>query len=323
MAVKYQDYYGILGLPRSAGQDEIRKVYRKLARKYHPDVNKGHDSEEKFKQIAEAYEVLGDPDSRRKYDSLGSNWRMGQEFSPPPPPEGQDGIHYEFSGSGAEQFAGDGAFSDFFEALFSGMGRHGSSFAHNGSAGRHAGRGADHEAELTISLEEAYHGANKAVSMQTSDIDDQGRIHRGVKDYNVNIPRGVTEGSRIRLAGQGGVGAGSAGDLYLRIHIAHHPTFSLHGRNLEVTLSISPWEAALGAKVTIPTLEGHATLAIPAGTQSGQRLRLREKGLPASGSSERGDLIAITRISIPANLSAQERELFQRLASTSRFNPRQ
>lgn len=323
MAVRYQDYYEILGLSRSAGQDEIRKAYRKLARRYHPDVNKGRDSEEKFKQIAEAYEVLSDPEKRRKYDSLGSNWRMGQEFSPPPR-GGRGGIHYEFSESDAGPFADAGGFSDFFEALFSGLGRQPPS-GRGGAAGRRPGRGADHEAEITISLEEAYNGTKKAVSLQTTEVDERGRTRRSFKEYNISIPKGVTEGSRIRLAGQGGegAGAGQAGDLYLRVHIAPHPAFKLQDRNIEISLSVTPWEAALGARVTLPTLEGRATLSIPAGTQSGQRIRLRGKGMPARGSSEPGDLIATAQICVPTNLSARERELFERLAANSRFNPRQ
>lgn len=322
MAVRYQDYYEILGLSRSAGQDEIKKAYRKFARRYHPDVNKDRGSEEKFKQIAEAYEVLGDPDKRRKYDSLGSNWQMGQEFSPPPRND-HGRVHYEFSGSDSGPFADASGFSDFFEAIFSGLGGQ-ASFDRGGASGRIRRKGPDHEAEITISLEEAYNGARKAVSLQTSEIDPQGRVRRGVKDYNISIPRGVTEGSRIRLTGQGGTGPGTsqAGDLYLHVHIAPHPSFTLQDRNLEVTLPVTPWEAALGAKVTLPTLEGRATLSIPAGTQGGQRIRLRGKGMPARGTMEAGDLIATIQVSIPTNLTSAEKKLFESMASVSRFNPR-
>ncbi|MEI6972050.1 MAG: DnaJ C-terminal domain-containing protein [bacterium] len=323
MTVKYQDYYEILGLPRTAEQEVIRKAYRKLARRYHPDVNKGRDAEEKFKQIAEAYEVLGDPEKRRRYDSLGSNWQMGQEFRPPPGGD-RGGVHYEFSGGGGGPFGGGGGFSDFFESLFSGLGRE-SPFEHGGAAGRPRRTGSDHEAQITISLEEAYHGARKAVSLQTTDVDQQGRMRRGVKDYNVNIPRGVAEGSRIRLAGQGGSagGAGEAGDLYLNVHIAPHPSFKVNDRNIETTFRVTPWEAALGAKVSLPTLEGQATLSIPAGTQGGQKIRLRGRGMPARGSLAAGDLIATVQVGIPTSLTAAERKLFESLASTSRFNPRQ
>ncbi|MEI6807455.1 MAG: DnaJ C-terminal domain-containing protein [bacterium] len=323
MTVKYQDYYEILGLPRSAAQDEIRKSYRKLARRYHPDVNKSRDAEEKFKQIAEAYEVLGEPEHRKKYDSLGKNWRMGQEFSPPPR-NARSGTHYEFSESDAGQFDTAGGFSDFFEAIFSGLGRQ-TPFQHGETAGRRTRRGADHETELTISLEEAYQGATKAVSLQTTEEDGQGKLHRGLKDYNIRIPRGVTEGSRIRLTGQGGSGDGSsqAGDLYFRIHIAPHPTFRIQDRNLEVTLPVTPWEAALGDKVPLATLEGQAALTIPPGTQGGQRIRLRGKGMPARGTMAPGDLFATVQISIPTSLTAREKELFQSLADQSTFNPRQ
>lgn len=326
MSIRYQDYYEILGLSREATQDEVRKAYRKLARRYHPDVNKNRDAEDKFKQVAEAYEVLGDPEKRKKYDSLGDNWRMGQEFTPPPR-GGRGEAGYDFSQTGDGRFDEAGDFSDFFEAIFSGLGRQTSfdQFGRGETAGRRSARGADQETDLTISLEEAYHGASKAVSLQTTEVDERGRLRRGLKDYNIKIPRGVADGSRIRLSGQGGSGAGSgpAGDLYFRIHIAPHPAFRIQDRNLEVDLHVTPWEAALGAKVMLPTLEGRATLSIPAGTQGGQRIRLRGKGLPARGSMEAGDLFAKVQISIPTNLSARERELFQSLAAHSKFNPRQ
>ena len=323
MAVKYQDYYAILGLPRSATQEDIKKAYRRLARKYHPDVNKSRDAEAKFKEMAEANEVLGDPENRRKYDALGSNWRMGQEFRPPPD-GGQDNIHYSFNGRGPGQFGEESGFSDFFESLFSSLGRDDSAFARGAPGGQRPVRGEDHEADITISLEEAYHGANKSISLQVAEVDERGRTRRGLKQYNVNIPAGVTEGSRIRLAGQGGSspGARKAGDLYLRIHIAPHPTLRVQGRNLEMDLLIAPWEAALGSKVSLPTLDGQATLSIPAGTQGGQRIRLRGKGFPGKGTTEAGDLIATAQIGIPTNLTAREKELFEDLAKVSKYRPR-
>jgi len=336
VAVKFQDYYEILGVPRTATQREIQRAYRKLARQYHPDVNKAKGAEEKFKQINEAHEALRDPDKRRRYDALGANWRMGQDFSPPP---GWENIHFEFHpGTGGTQgfdfrnLGADGAdFSDFFRTLFGG-GLGGGGFGGfpgggMGPSARPAGDwpvpGRDIEADVTISLEDAYRGAKKSVSFEVGEPDGQGRVRRTTKTYEVTIPAGISNGGRIRLAGQGakGMGGSGAGDLYLRIHIAPHPIFRTHEHDLEVDIAIAPWEAALGAKVEVPTLDGAVTMTLPAGTQSGQRMRLRGKGLPKRGGT-RGDLYAIIQIAVPRNLSPQERELFEQLSRASSFNPR-
>ena len=312
MPVKFKDYYETLGVARGASEDEIRKAYRRLARKYHPDVNKSADAEPKFKEIAEAYEVLSDPRKRKKYDEFGANYHEGDEFRPPP---GWEDMSFKFYGkSSAADFTPDdlGGFSDFFEAFFGGGGRMRSAF-------RRA-RGEDHEAELTISLEEAFQGAKKTISLQTARVGGDGRVQRQTKTYNVHIPAGTLAGMRIRLAGQGGQGggAGPAGDLYLRVAIAPHPVFKWGGRNLEVDMPITPWEAALGAKVPVPTMAGKAALAIAPGTQSGQKFRLKGKGFP--GQPE-GDLIVTVQVVVPKGLSAEERKLFEELAKISTFRP--
>lgn len=322
MAVKFKDYYDILGVKRSATQDDVKKAYRKLARKYHPDVSKEPGAEGKFKEITEAYEVLGNKDNRKKYDELGANWKAGQEFSPPPDWEN---VHFEFHKQGdvGAIFEDLGGPSDFFSTLFgdafhTGSGRHSS-----GSRGPST-RGMDHEAEITISLDEAYNGARKSISMQTAELDKRGQVKRNVKTYAVTIPAGTTHQSRIRLAGQGGQGQGgaSAGDLYLRVNVAPHPIFRLKGKDLERDLPISPWEAALGNNIAVPTMNGKATLKIPAGVQGGQRLRLRGKGLPARTGKDIGDLYITIIIKVPTHLDSGEKELFEKLAKQSTFNPR-
>jgi curved DNA-binding protein len=332
MSIQYKDYYGILGVPRTASQEEMRKAYRKLARKFHPDVNKSPGAENKFKDAAEAYEVLGDAEKRKKYDELGANWRQGQDFHPPP---GWENAHFEFQGRpesmGGFSAEDIGGFSDFFETLFGGSGFRGADLGgmrdmsgmhdmHDmggmGRMGRHR-RGEDHEANVTISLEDAYHGAKKSISLQTAEVDEQGRVQRRTRTYEVKIPAGTADGARIRLAGQGGDGAGGpAGDLYLRVSIEPHSMFRLKGHDLETDLEITPWEAALGAKVTVQTMDGAASIAIPRGTQSGQRIRLRGKGL--SG----GDMFAVVKIVVPKDLTGKEKELFEELARQSKFNPR-
>jgi len=329
MAVKFQDYYEILGVPRTATQEEIQRAFRKLAMKYHPDRNKSKGAEEKFKQINEAYEVLRDPEKRSRYDMLGSNWRAGQDFSPPP---GWENIHFEFrpgvEGAAGFDFGGFGAesFSDFFKTIFGGMGgfqtagRGGPSAA---AAGGWPVPGGDVEADITISLDEAYRGAKKSVTLNVTEPDSSGRAPQTTKTYEVTIPAGITDGGRIRLAGQGakGMGGAATGDLYLRVHIAPHPMFRHREHDLEIDVRVTPWEAALGAKVEVPTLDGAVTMTVPAGVQSGQRLRLREKGLPKRSGS-RGDFYAIIQIAVPKDLSEKERQLFEELAKCSRFNPR-
>ena len=319
MAVKYKDYYEILGVSRTATQDEIKKAYRKLARKYHPDVSKDADAEQKFKELTEANEVLGDEENRKNYDRLGKNWKNGQEFKPPP---GFKDFHFEFHGPGEgnPSFEDFGGTSDFFETLF------GDSLGKGGKRTRHrAVRGQTHEAEITISLHEAFHGSKKRISLQATELDEMGQVQRRQKTYNVAIPAGTTNGSRVRLAGQGGKGhgGGPAGDLFLRVTIARDSKFRIRDRDLEMDLAISPWEAALGSKISVPTMDGPASLTLPAGVQSGQRLRLRGKGLPIQSGKSTGDLYCIIRIQVPKNLTKKEKELFEELEKSSNFNPRQ
>jgi curved DNA-binding protein len=282
-------------------------------------VNKAPDAESRFKEVTEAYEVLGSAENRGKYDQLGANWRAGQEFTPPPGWEG--GFDFRRRPAGMDVPLDEmGGFSDFFEALF-GLG--GGTGGRSWSSAR-ARRGEDHEAQITISLAEAHQGAKKSISLESTESSRRRRSHRRRRTYQVAIPPGTTSGARIRLAGQGGAGgaSGKAGDLYLRVHVAAHPVFELKGRDLEMKLSITPWEAALGARVPVGTLGGKATLTLPPGTQSGQRFRLRGKGLAGRGKDPAGDLLAEVLIKVPQSLSARERELFEALGQTSRYDPR-
>jgi len=331
MSVKFKDYYEILGVPRTASPEDIKKAYRKLARKFHPDVNKASGAEAKFKEIGEANEVLSDAGKRARYDQLGSNWQAGQDFRPPP---GYDNARFDFQGAhGGRSGRGFnpqdmGGFSDFFESLFGqqqfGERQQGARFGvwENGEEEDRGGQ--DQESSITISLEDAYHGAVKSIRLQAPEVDARGRIASQVKTYQVKIPAGITNGARIRLAGQGGHGpqGGPAGDLYLRVQIAPHPTFKVNGQDLEVDCPITPWEAVLGAKVTIPTLEGNAAFTIPPGSESGQRLRLRGKGLRQARGLEPGDLMVAIRIVVPKRMTVREKELFEELAKVSPFKPR-
>jgi curved DNA-binding protein len=326
MGVKFQDYYETLGVARGASADEIKKAYRKLAQKYHPDVNKDPTAESRFKQINEAYEVLGDPDKRKRYDDLGSKWQAGQEFRPPP---GWENAHFGFHGdpnaAGFDFNDLGGGFSDFFETLFGAGFDRGRSPRARGASRQSAWaeQGPDHEAAITISLDEAYHGAHKTIALDAAEADDSGRSRRRLKKYDVRIPPGTAGGSRIRLAGQGGSGAGggSPGDLYLDVHVATEPGITLKDHDIEMDLPITPWEAALGAKVNVTTPAGTAAIAIPPRTQSGQHLRLRGKGLPKREHGA-GDLILVAQIVVPEKLSAKERELFEELARQSGFRPK-
>ncbi|HYR44523.1 MAG TPA: J domain-containing protein [Terriglobia bacterium] len=303
MAVKFRDYYETLGVSRGASDDEIRAAYRKLARKHHPDVNPGNKAaEEKFKEINEAYSALSDPEKRKRYDSLGQNWKEGAEFRTPPGWEGARG--------GFKDVEGFGDFSEFFENIFGGRGGRG--------AGRNfTRRGNDVEAEIGITLEEAHRGTTRKISLRT--VDGKQKV------ISVSIPAGVSDGQLIRVANEGepGAGGGPPGDLFLTVRIEPHPPFKiLDGADLEIDLPVAPWEAALGATVRTPTIDGPVELKIPPNTQSGRRLRLRGQGLNRR-SGGRGDQYVRIEIVNPPSLSEKERELFQRLASESKFDPRQ
>jgi curved DNA-binding protein len=312
MAVQFRDYYETLGVSKTATEDEIKSAFRKLARKYHPDVAKDKKAaEEKFKQINEAYEVLSDAEKRQKYDQLGANWNQPGGFQPPPDWGGSQpgGGSYQWGGDGGGvqfEFGGTG-FSDFFEAFFGG-GRGRSAFGGFGGREATAERGADVEADILVTLEEALHGSKRTVSLRRPGSNK-------VETYQVKIPRGVHEGQRIRLAGQGEAGArgGKSGDLFLRVRLAKHPDFTVEGSDLIHEVKVAPWQAVLGTELKVPTLEATVRLKVPAGTQGGQRFRLRERGLPGA-SGNRGDLYVVAQIQIPKKLSEREREIWGQLA---------
>lgn len=315
--MEYKDYYKALGIKKDATQKEVQAAYRKLARKWHPDVNKKPDAEDKFKEINEAYEVLKDPEKRKRYDTYGANWREGQQYSPPP---GWEHVQYGDGMGGFDFSGGDaGQFSDFFEGLFGrGRARGGASQDMQGWAMR----GQDQETDIDLTLEEAYHGTKRVIRLQQMEQEGSQYVPKS-REINVNIPAGVMDGKRIRLSGQGGtgVGGGPNGDLYLKVHIRPHQLFRINGSNLETEVPLSPWEAALGTKVELTTMTGEVNLTIPAGVQSGQKLRLRDKGMPIPKGGH-GDLYAVIKIVVPKKLSEEEQELFEQLSRVSAFEPR-
>jgi curved DNA-binding protein len=306
--MKYKDYYGVMGVNRKAGADEIKSAYRKLAKKYHPDVSKEPGAEEKFKELGEAYETLKDPEKRAAYDQLGSH-RPGQNFRPPP---------------GWEQQFGDGRFSfddidlgDLFAGMRGGMHR----------AGRGGGRirmpGQDYEVTARITLEDAYGGTEVELKLAMPEYDENGFTHGVERSVKARIPKGATEGQRLRLPGKGGRGlnGGRDGDLYLNIALHPHRLFRVNGHDLFLDLPLTPWEAVLGTNVPVPTLGGSVRLKVPPGTHAGRQLRLAGRGLPKPHAGE-GDLFAIVQIAVPTVASERERALFKELAEASTFNPR-
>jgi curved DNA-binding protein len=304
--MEYKDYYKLLGVSKTATVDEIKKSYRKLARKYHPDVSKEPNAEEKFKEVKEAYEVLKDPKKREAYDTMGKNWQEGQNFRPPP------GWEYQQSAGGAEGFGGEAGFSDFFEALF-GRGARGAHGFGGGQRREFKQQGQDQQSKITISLEEAFHGAERTLTLQEA---------ANTRQLKVKIPAGVTTGQHIRLAGQGskGSGGGANGDLYLEIQIAPHPFYTVEDRDVYISLPITPWEAALGGKIAVPTLASSVELKIPAGSQSGQKLRLKGRGLPGNPA---GDEYVILKIVVPDAKTEEQQKLYQQMAEMMPFDPRQ
>ncbi len=325
--MQYMDYYQILGVAKDASADEIKRAYRKLARKHHPDVSKDGDAEARFKEINEAYEVLKDPEKKKLYDQYGKQWSTFRD-QPPPGWEqatrgrtgGRTSRTYHFGGDGRFEEAGD--FSDFFKNFFGG------GFARGGGGGHDFGYATDstgrsHEAEITLSLRDAFHGGTKTISFQTYEIDAHGVLQPQTKTLQVKIPHGVINGSVIRLAGQGeqGSGRGAAGDLLLKIRIAPDPTFKILDHDLHTIVAIAPWEAALGAKIPVHTVDGQVSLTIPPGTQANKRFRLKGKGLPKRGGSA-GDIIVRVEIRVPTHLSDEERKLFTQLQDISSFDPR-
>jgi curved DNA-binding protein len=306
--MKYKDYYETLGLKRDASTDDIRKAYRKLAHKYHPDVSKDPKGEEQFKAVAEAYQTLKDPEKRAAYDRLGKH-RPGEDFRPPP--------------EWGSQF-GDGNFS--FEDvdlsdLFAGFG--GGRSRARGQRGNMPQAGQDYEVRAPITVEDAYHGTELDLNLSVPEYDQQGRMHRVPLVFKARIPKGVIDGERLRLPGKGGKGVhgGPNGNLYLTIELQPHPLYRATGHDLYIDLPLTPWEAALGASIDVPTLGGAVRLKIPQGTNTGQKLRLAKRGLPKRREGE-GDLFAIVQIVVPPSPSEREKELFKELASVSNFNPR-
>jgi curved DNA-binding protein len=310
MAVQYKDYYQSLGVPRTAGADEIKKSFRKLAREFHPDVAKDKKkAEEKFKEINEAYEVLSDPDKRKKYDELGANWKSGAEFRPPPGyggfgggqpfrggrPMSSDDFQTHFGGTG---------FSDFFEQVFGSRMRGGFGRSADFPTEDFAEQSRDIEGDIMVTLEEARRGSVRTVTVRHENHADS---------HQVKIPAGITEGQKLRIPGRGEAG----GDLYLRVRLAKHPDFDVDGHNLVHELELAPWEAALGAEIAVPTLDGRVNIKIPAGTAGGQKLRVRGHGL-----GKTGDLIVTTKIVVPHKIPDAQRKLWEQLARESKFNPR-
>jgi curved DNA-binding protein len=324
MPVEFKDYYATLGVPRDASDEEIKKSFRKLARQYHPDVAKDKKTaEEKFKEINEAYEVLGDPQKRKKYDELGANWKEGAGFQPPPGRAGRsrDGAQtFEF------HFGGTG-FSDFFERFFGRGERFGFPFTEDGLDAEQFGQppgstpGSDIEGDILVTLDEVKNSSVRTISLQHSNP-RTGKTE--THTFKVRIPAGVQEGQIIRVPGKGEEGASGSpsGDLYLRVRLAAHPDFRVRGADLHYDLDLAPWEAVLGTTVSVPTLDGQVNVRIPPGTNNGQQLRVRARGLPKGQGGEHGDLYAVVNVQLPQQLSDEERALWEKLSRISRFNPR-
>lgn len=310
--MEFKDYYKIMGLSPKASQDEIKQAYRKLARKYHPDVSKEANAEARFKEMKEAYEVLKDPEKRAAYDQVRQGgWQAGQNFNPPSGWEHQS----DFRGGG---FTGADSeyFSDFFESLF---GKDG--FKQNRSGRGFQARGEDLHYALNISLEEAFRGANRRIQLKVPEVSAQGKVIEKTRILDIKIPAGTVEGQKIRLSGQGspGLGDGKPGDLYLEIHIDSHPIYHVEGRDITLTLPISPWEAALGATIQVPALSGKIALKIPPGSQTAKKLRIKGKGLAGNPA---GDLYIILQIVNPPIKSEKDKKLFEEMAQQMAFNPR-
>lgn len=316
--MEYRDYYRIMGVARDATQEEIKRAYRRLARKYHPDVSKEADAEERFKEVGEAYEVLKDPEKRAAYDQLGADWKAGQEFRPPPDWD----AGFEFSGGDFRDAfgAGGGGYSDFFETLFGrGFARHG--FTPEGAQRGWQMHGSDHHAKVLIDLEDAMNGATRAISLRVPVVDAKGHVGTRERVLRVNIPRGVKQGQHIRLAGQGnpGIGEGKPGDLYLEIEFNPHSIYRVDGRDVYLDVPVTPWEAALGATIKIPTPGGKVDMKIRPGTQNGSKLRLKGRGIPGTPA---GDLYVILNVALPPATSEQARQIYRDMQRELEFNPR-
>lgn len=309
--MEYKDYYKTLEVERGASQDDIKRAYRRLARKYHPDVSKEKDAEAQFQEVNEAYQVLQDPEKRKAYDQFGKDWKAGQDYQPPP------GWQQQTSRPGAG-FGNADDFSDFFSSIF-GQGGPG-----RGSAGGYSRaqmKGEDINASIQIPIEDAYTGASRSLTLNVPELDAQGTLNSRQRKLNVKIPKGVGPNQRIRLEGQGGPGFGGApaGDLFLKVEFEPHKLYTPQGKNLYIDLPIAPWEAALGATIKVPTLGGTLDVKIPAGARSGQKLRLKGRGLPGKPA---GDQYAVLQIAAPKAESEEVKKLYQQLQSKTQYNPR-
>ncbi len=308
--MEFRDYYQMLGVDKTATADEIKKAYRKLARKYHPDVSKEPDADKHMKDINEANAVLSDPEKRAAYDQLGSRYQAGQDFQPPPDWD----AGYEFSGGGFSG-ADTGDASDFFASLFGHAGR-------SRRAGGYQMHGEDRHAKIFIDLADAYHGATRTITLHAPQVDEQGRVVSKDHTLNVRIPKGVKAGQHVRLTGQGspGMGSGAAGDLYLEVHFSPDPRYRVEGRDVYETVPVTPWEAALGAAIETPTPSGTLQLKAPAGSQSGRKLRLKGRGIPGEPP---GDLYVVLEVVLPPADTDKARQLYETMARELAFNPRQ
>lgn len=309
----FKDYYQILGVDRDASAEDVKKAFRKLARKYHPDVSKEPDAEERMKELNEAFAVLSDPEKRAAYDNVGQNYHAGQDFRPPP----DWNAGYEFS-EGSFSRADAAQFSDFFSELFGS--RMGGGAAPGGAHRR--SRGEDHHAKIMLDLQDTYSGATRTVTLRAPQTDERGRVSLTERSLDVRVPKGVHEGQLIRLAGQGsaGLNGGPAGDLYLEVHFKPHPRYRTEGKDVYATLPIAPWEAALGSSVKAPVPNGTVEVRIPEGSQSGRKLRLKERGIPGS---KPGDLFLVLEVVLPPANNAKARELYETMARDLNFNPRE
>ncbi len=309
--MEFKDYYKVMGVARDATDAQIKQAYRKLARKYHPDVSKEKDAEARFKEVGEAYEVLKSAEKRAAYDQLGRDYRPGQDFRPPP--NWDSG--FEFSGAGPG--AGDESYSDFFDALFGAQARAG----RGRSKGAHPGRGEDHHAKVMLDLQASLNGGTRSFTLRMPEIDAEGRLVSKERTLNVQVPKGILAGQQIRLAGQGAKvnGDGTAGDLYIEVEFQPDPLYRVDGRDLYLELPVAPWEAALGATVKTPTPGGNVELKIPSGSHAGTKLRLKGRGIPAKPP---GDFFVILQIALPPATGEKVKAAYAALAAAQSFNPR-
>ena len=307
--MEYKDYYQILGVARKATQDEIKRAYRKLARKYHPDVSKESDAEARFKEVGEAYEVLKDPEKRVAYDQLGAQWKDGQDFRPPP----DWNTGFEFRG-GRHTNPGGTDHSAFFEDLF------GHAAGPQARSGFHM-RGEDHHAKVLIDIEDSFNGATRSISLQMPELGADGHVFSRERTLKVRIPKGIRPGQQIRLQGQGGAGSGGtkSGDLYLEVEFRQHSLYRVDGSDIYLDLPVTPWEAALGSKVKVPTPTGSVDLKVPANSSQGRKLRLKGRGLPGKKS---GDLYVVLQVSLPPANSDAAKKLYKQMEEQLGFDPR-